>query len=117
MCAVAPFAFAIDVVTAAPDAGANPVTPSPPCAAVRPSSCFTVTVNVWLVPTSFVLSGVIVMFASTYCFVAGPDPPGPAVIFAAAGSVSRATETLLNTPAVAHADEALAVTPPAGAGL
>ena len=39
MLPVAPFELAIDVVTVTPDAGPKPVTPSPPCAAVKPSSC------------------------------------------------------------------------------
>src|SRR5262249_5303064 len=67
-CAVAPLEFAIDVVTAAPAAGPKPVALSPPGApAGRPSSFWTVTVNVWLVRTSFVLSGAIVIRASTTC--------------------------------------------------
>jgi hypothetical protein len=42
-------------------------------------------VNVCGALTSFVLSGVIVIRASTYCFVAGPDPPGPEPIADVAG--------------------------------
>ena len=48
------------------------------------------TVNVWLAPVALVaFCGAIVMFASTHCFVAGPLPPGPELMLAVAGSVSR----------------------------
>jgi hypothetical protein len=60
---------------------------------------------------------VIVIFASTYCFVAGPEPPGPEPIAAVAGSVSRVTETLLSSPEIANVVEAFAVTRPAVADV
>src|SRR5436190_482478 len=39
-----------------------------------PPFCFTVTLKVWLTPTSFVAFGPIVICASTNVFVTGPDP-------------------------------------------
>src|ERR1051326_4393137 len=69
-CEFAPLEFAIDVVTVTPAAGCRPL-PSP-------ASALTLTVNVCVVPTSFVASGTIRMFASTHVFTAGPDPFGPA---------------------------------------
>src|SRR5262249_3753448 len=58
-----------------------------------PVFCFTVTVIVWFLPTSFVADGgEMAMLASTYVFVAGPEPPGPAPMLAVAGSVSRLIE-------------------------
>ena len=74
--------------------------------------------NVWLVPVAFVaFCGVIVIRASTYCFVAGPEPPGPAVIAAVAGSVSRVTVTALNKPVIENVVVAFAVTRPAEADV
>jgi len=74
-----------------------------------PESALNVTVNVCDLPTSFVASGTIVMFASTHVFTAGPDPPGPAPIEAVAGSVSRVSVT----PPSVNVAEALAVVLPA----
>src|SRR5262249_48812762 len=98
----APSVFAIVVFTVSPAAATRP--------APSPRSFFTVTVNVWLTPTSFVAGdGVIVMFASTHVLTAGPEPPGPAPTFAVAGLVSRVR---LTPPTVSDA-EAFAVVRPA----
>src|SRR5580765_115565 len=74
-----------------------------------PESAFTVTVNVCDLPTSFVASGAIVMFASTHVFTAGPDPPGPAPTDAVAGSVSRVR---LRPPTLIVAEACAVVLPP-----
>src|SRR5262249_35066045 len=55
------------VFTVSPAAGTRP--------APAPRAFFTVTVNVWLSPTSLVASGAIVMLASTHVFTAGPEVP------------------------------------------
>src|SRR5258705_212247 len=74
------------VIVPTPDSLARTLTPA---AATKPSSFATVTVKVWAVPTWWVPEVPIVIGASTYVFVAGPDPFGPEPIVAVAGSVSR----------------------------
>ena len=44
---------------------------------------------------------------------AGPEPPGPAPMFAVAGFVSRVTDTLLNLPVIENVVEAFATVTPA----
>src|SRR5438132_13918060 len=68
----------------------------------------TVMVNVCGWPTSLTSFGAMAMLASTYRFVAGPLPPGPATT-AVAGSVSWVTVT----PAMVIAWLALMVKTPA----
>src|ERR1051325_5965680 len=71
-----------------------------------PPSDLTVIVNTCCVPTAFVLSGVIVMFASTYCFVAGPLSP------VWVSPVARWIVTLLNVPITVTAVVAFATKTP-----
>src|SRR5512135_2123024 len=54
-------------VTVTPEAALQPL----------PSFCSTVTVKVCGSPTLLVPDGVMLIRASTYVFVAGPEPPGP----------------------------------------
>src|SRR4051794_780286 len=66
--------------------------------------------NVWGEPTSFVLSAVIVMFASTYLLTAGPHvsvPAGPQAV-AVVGSGAR----VIGTPLIVTSEEAFAVNVP-----
>src|SRR5262249_29744577 len=72
-----------------------------------PFDCFTVTVNVWGLPTSLVASGAMVMLPSTNVLIAGPVPfgPWPGTV---AGLVSRVSET----PPTVSVTEALPVAVP-----
>src|SRR5262245_45244364 len=72
---VDPFAFESVTSTLPTVAGVNPVTPSPPWAAVRPSSWVTVAVKVWGSPTPFTSSAAIEILASTNRLTASPELP------------------------------------------
>jgi hypothetical protein len=54
----------------------------------------------------------VVTASSAHSFVAGPVPPGPAVV-AVAGSVSRVTDTLFVRPVIENVVDAFAVVVPA----
>src|SRR5947199_79662 len=96
-----PFVSVSVYVMCSPAAATNPL-PSP-------TFLLTVTVKVCGALTGLVPPGPIVMLASTYGLVAGPEPPGPAPTATVAGSVSRVSVT----PSAVNVTDAFAFTVPA----